>query len=193
MPETRGLLNDNVIYTYLRLITSRSDENINLPTVFAFDTLFYSQLKQKGQRSSLLRSLVTRAKFKLFIEVKDSVPSNDAIFVKEVISNFRMQVNSNEKLPSFFKDIEADGNRLYRSLAEAIYGEEYLHPQVRKEMTAFLLNNSQKPFARFFTAFGNRSATVEEYATHFNQPSDEPAHWGTSQQFILAAKLYEKI
>uniref|UniRef100_A0A915EG80 Uncharacterized protein n=1 Tax=Ditylenchus dipsaci TaxID=166011 RepID=A0A915EG80_9BILA len=133
------------------------------------------------------------AKFKLFIEVKDSVPSNDAIFVKEVISNFRMQVNSNEKLPSFFKDIEADGNRLYRSLAEAIYGEEYLHPQVRKEMTAFLLNNSQKPFARFFTAFGNRSATVEEYATHFNQPSDEPAHWGTSQQFILAAKLYEKI
>uniref|UniRef100_A0A915EA86 OTU domain-containing protein n=1 Tax=Ditylenchus dipsaci TaxID=166011 RepID=A0A915EA86_9BILA len=132
------------------------------------------------------------AKFELFVEVEDSVDAEEILFVKELNSGSIVQEKSNDKLPSFFKGIEADGNCLYRSLAEAVYGEEDRHAQVRMEMMQYLLDNGEKPFARFFTAIGDKSATVEEYAAHFNQPSNEPARWGTSQQLLLAAKLYDK-
>uniref|UniRef100_A0A915CN31 OTU domain-containing protein n=1 Tax=Ditylenchus dipsaci TaxID=166011 RepID=A0A915CN31_9BILA len=118
------------------------------------------------------------AKFELFVEVEDSVDAEEILFVKELNSGSIVQEKSNDKLPSFFKGIEADGNCLYRSLAEAVYGEEDRHAQVRMEMMQYLLDNGEKPFARFFTAIGDKSATVEEYAAHFNQPSNEPARWG---------------
>uniref|UniRef100_A0A915CNY8 FLYWCH-type domain-containing protein n=1 Tax=Ditylenchus dipsaci TaxID=166011 RepID=A0A915CNY8_9BILA len=60
-----------------------------------------------------------------------------------------------------------------RSLAEAIYGEEDVHAQVRTKMMSFLLDNREKPYACFFTAIGDSSVSVEEYAAHFNQPSNE--------------------
>uniref|UniRef100_A0A915CLT1 PH domain-containing protein n=1 Tax=Ditylenchus dipsaci TaxID=166011 RepID=A0A915CLT1_9BILA len=111
-------------------------------------------------------------------EVENFVAMDEVLFVKEVISGRIVKEISNGKVPSFFKGIEADGNCLCTSLAEAIYGEEDLHAQVRMEMMSFLLENRDKPYARFFTAIGDSSVSVREYAAHFNQPFNEPAQWG---------------
>uniref|UniRef100_A0A915E3R2 ubiquitinyl hydrolase 1 n=1 Tax=Ditylenchus dipsaci TaxID=166011 RepID=A0A915E3R2_9BILA len=114
------------------------------------------------------------AKFEKFVVSEDLMAEEEVIFVEEVTRSLAQCSQSRDKLPSFFKGIEADGNCLYRSVAEAVYGDEELHGNVRREMMKFL------------------SATAEEYAAHFAQPSSEPDRWGTSQQLLLAAKLYNK-
>uniref|UniRef100_A0A915CUW5 OTU domain-containing protein n=1 Tax=Ditylenchus dipsaci TaxID=166011 RepID=A0A915CUW5_9BILA len=168
---------------------------MTLSTDFSTTIRAYSKVDPplRDQVSFIRHIQLHLAKFELFVEVEDSVDAEEVLFVKELNSGSIVQEKSNDKLPSFFKGIEADGNCLYRSLAEAVYGEEDRHAQVRMEMMQYLLDNGEKPFARFFTAIGDKSATVEEYAAHFNQPSNEPARWGTSQQLLLAAKLYDKI
>uniref|UniRef100_A0A915DVJ6 OTU domain-containing protein n=1 Tax=Ditylenchus dipsaci TaxID=166011 RepID=A0A915DVJ6_9BILA len=138
-----------------------------------------NQRKKTFERNEEQLQALVEAYSKVDPPLRDQVS-----FIRHI--QLHLAKKSNDKLPSFFKGIEADGNCLYRSLAEAVYGEEDRHAQVRMEMMQYLLDIGEKPFARFFTAIGDKSATVEEYAAHFNQPSK------TSQQLLLAAKLYDK-
>ncbi|TYZ57462.1 hypothetical protein PybrP1_010850 [[Pythium] brassicae (nom. inval.)] len=79
-------------------------------------------------------------------------------------------------------EVEADGNCLFRSIGDQLFGDQHQHPEIRKRIVDFieLKRDDFEPFME-----------DEEKFEHYCKRMREDGTWGGNQELYAAARLFQ--
>lgn len=92
-----------------------------------------------------------------------------------------------EGLGLVLRDTQGDGNCLFRSLSDQIYGSEAKHPAVRKALMDFMVSEPDE-FAPFLLDEVGELQSIQSYCARMGRSGE----WGGNLELVAASRVYQR-